>query len=97
MEVDINAEIVSKSLETYGSGIQLVACMEELSELIQAISKEIRSDKDNRNNIIKKTADVLICIEILKQVFGISEATIDARIAHKQERDLFKMNRHQTD
>lgn len=33
MEVNINKEIVSRSLETYGNGIQLVVCMEELSEL----------------------------------------------------------------
>lgn len=46
--------------------MQLVVCMEELSELTQAISKEIRG-KDDRNNLVEEMADVLICLEILKK------------------------------
>lgn len=82
MEVNINKEIVSRSLEAYGNGIQLVVCMEELSELTQAISKEIRG-KDNRNNLVEEMADVLICIEILKQVFEITDEDIDSWIKYK--------------
>ena len=88
MKININKEIVSKSLDTYGNGIQLVVCMEELSELTQAISKEIRG-KDNRNNLVEEMADVLICIEILKQVFEITDEDIDSWIKYKQERKLF--------
>lgn len=96
MEVNINKEIVSRSLDTYGNGLQLVVCMEELSELIQAISKEIRG-KGNRDNTIEEMADVLICVEILKQVFGIADEDIDSWIKYKQERNLFRMNCPQTD
>lgn len=39
--MEVNKEIVTRSLEKYGNGMQLVVCMEELSELTQAISKEI--------------------------------------------------------
>lgn len=96
MDVNINKEIVSRSLEAYGNGMQLVVCMEELSELTQAISKEIRG-KDNRNNIIEGMADVLICIEILKQVFEITDEDIDSLIKYKQERNLFRINCPQAD
>ena len=96
MEVNINKEIVSRSLNTYGSGMQLVVCMEELSELTQAISKEIRG-KDSRNNVIEEMADVLICIEIIKQVFEITDEDIDIWIKYKQERNLFRMNCPQSD
>lgn len=94
--MEVNKEIVAKSLETYGNGIQLVVCMEELSELTQAISKEIRG-KGNRDNIIEKMADALICIEILKQVFEITDEDIDSWIKYKQERNLFRMNCPQAD
>lgn len=96
MEVNINKEIVSRSLNTYGNGIQLVVCMEELSELSQTISKEIRG-KDNRNNIIEEMADVIICLEILKQVFEITDEYIDSWIKYKQERNLFRINCPQSD
>ncbi len=96
MKININKEIVSRSLDTYGNGLQLVVCMEELSELTQAISKEIRG-KGNRDNTIEEMADVLICIEILKQVFGITNEDINSWIKYKQERNLFRMNCPQAD
>lgn len=96
MEVNINKEIVSRSLNTYGNGMQLVVCMEELSELTQAISKEIRG-KDSRNNVIEEIADVLICIEIIKQVFEITDEDIGSWIKYKQERNLFRINCPQAD
>ena len=73
-----------------------MVCMEELSELTQAISKEIRG-KDNRSNLVEEMADVLICIEILKQVFEITDEDIDSWIKYKQERNLFRMNWPQAD
>ena len=94
--MEVNKEIVARSLETYGNGIQLVVCMEELSELTQAISKEIQG-KDNRNNVIEEMADVLICLEILKQVFEITDEDIDSWIKYKQERNLFRMSCPQAD
>ena len=75
--MEVNKEIVSKSLKTYGNGIQLVVCMEELSELTQAISKEIRG-KEDRNNLVEEMADVIICLEILKQVFEITDEDINS-------------------
>ena len=94
--MEVNKEIVARSLERYGNGIQLVVCMEELSELTQAISKEIRG-KDYRNNLVEKMADVIICLEILKQVFEITDEDIDSWIKYKQERNLFRINCLQPD
>lgn len=91
MEVNINKEIVSRSLETYGNGIQLLVCMEELSELTQAISKEIRG-KNNRNNIIEEMADVIICLEILKQIFAVTNVEIEEWVKFKQGRNLKRIN-----
>ena len=96
MNINVDKSIVSKSIKHYGEGMQSVVCMAELSELSQAISKEIRG-KDNRNNLVEEMADVLICIEILKQVFEITDEDIDSWIKYKQERNLFRMNCPQAD
>lgn len=94
--MEVNKEIVARSLERYGNGMQLVVCMEELSELTQAISEEIRG-RDDRNNLVEEMADVIICLEILKQVFEITDEDIDSWIKYKQKRNLFRMNCPQTD
>lgn len=94
--MEVSKEIVARSLETYGNGIQLVVCMEELSELTQAISKEIRGRGD-RSNLVEEMADVIICLEILKQVFEITDEDIDSWIKYKQEQNLFRMNCPQAD
>lgn len=91
MKAKIDKSIVSKTIDTYGNGLQLIICMEELSELTQAISKEMRG-KGNRINTIEEVADVLICIEIIKQVFGITNKDINAWIEYKQNRSLQRMS-----
>ena len=53
-----------------------MVCMEELSELSQAISKEIRGRGD-RNNLVEEMADVIICLEILKQIFAVTNVEIE--------------------
>ena len=87
MKININKEIVSKSLDTYGNGIQLVVCMEELSELSQAISKEIRGVGD-RSNLVEEMADVIICLEMLKQIFAVTNVEIEEWVKFKQGRTL---------
>ena len=53
MEINVDKSIVSKSIKHYGEGMQSVVCMEELSELSQAISKEIRG-VGNRSNLVEE-------------------------------------------
>lgn len=43
--IEIDNEIIAKTVERYGVGIQSVVCMEECAELIQAISKKLRYTK----------------------------------------------------
>lgn len=65
--------------------------MEELSELTQAISKEIRG-KDDRSNLVEEMADVIICLEILKQIFAVTNVEIEEWVKFKQERNLKRVN-----
>ena len=57
----IDSNVVQNSIKHYGSDMQTTVCMEECSELIQAISK-MKRGKDNRDNLIEEIADVIIGI-----------------------------------
>lgn len=61
--------------------------MEECSELIQAISKELRG-KTDIEHLAEEIADVLISIETLKQIYNVSQSTIHDWINYKQARVL---------
>lgn len=86
----MNQNIILKSIVYYGKEIQLTVCMEECAELIQAISKAKRGKLD-ADNMIEEIADVLICIEILKQIYNIPDCSIKNWIERKQERMLRRM------
>ena len=47
--LEVNNEIIERSIRCYGVTTQSVVCMEECSELIQCVSKMIRggADKDH--------------------------------------------------
>lgn len=53
MKINVDKSIISECIKHYSEEMQLVVCMEELFELSQAISKEIRS-KGDRTILLKK-------------------------------------------
>lgn len=83
----IDQNIISKSIAHYGEGIQSTVCMEECAELIQAISK-MKRGKDARGNLVEEIADVLICIETLKQLYNVDASALNDWIRLKQQREL---------
>ena len=60
-------------------------CMEELSELIQAISKQMRTG-DYMHGLIEEMADVYIVLKYLMRMYDISEASIKRAINVKLDR-----------
>lgn len=92
MEYNIDESIITKSIKHYGVEIQGTVCMEECAELIQAISKAKRG-KFDENNMTEEIADVLICIEILKQIYNIPDYSIKNWIERKQKRILDRMEK----
>lgn len=94
MEYNINVKIIVESIQHYGKNNQSTVCMEECAELIQAISKAKRG-KINRNNMIEEIADVLICIEMLKQMYMISDEKINKWIEKKQAREAERMENNE--
>jgi NTP pyrophosphatase (non-canonical NTP hydrolase) len=94
MEYNINVKIIAESIQHYGKNNQSTVCMEECAELIQAISKAKRG-KINRDNMIEEIADVLICIEMLKQMYMISDDKINKWIEKKQARESERMEKNE--
>lgn len=64
----ISDDIYEKAVNKFGKTAQLIVAMEEMSELIQALSKDIRG-KGSRNNISEEIADVEIMLAQLKIIY----------------------------
>ena len=94
MEYNINVKIIAESIQHYGKNNQSTVCMEECAELIQVISKAKRG-KIDRDNMIEEIADVLICIEMLKQMYMISDEKINKWIEKKQAREAERMEKNE--
>ena len=83
--VKIDNEIIKDSIVYYGKDAQSTVCMEECAELIQAISKEKRG-KSDKNHLAEEMADVLISIELLKEIYDVSNEQINEWVDKKQKR-----------
>ena len=85
----IDRYINRQAIEKYGVVKQSIVAMEELSELIQAISKKLRypSDRVVAFNLGEEIADVYIVLDQLKCMYNIDESWINEWIEAKQNRE----------
>ena len=90
--ISIDSYVVKRSIEHYGKDVQSTVCMEECAELIQAISKEKRG-KSDKDHLAEEMADVIICIEMLKQIYNITEDEIYSWVITKQERIIRRIEK----
>ena len=90
--IPVSPYVVKKSIEHYGKDVQSTVCMEECAELIQAISKEKRG-KSDKGHLAEEIADVIICIEMLKQIYNITEDEIYSWVIDKQERIIRRIEK----
>lgn len=81
-------KIMKKAIKKYGVEKQLLICIEELSELIQAITKMERypNDETRKNDLTEELTDVLICLDYLALIYEIDEAKIDEIWSKKLKR-----------
>lgn len=89
----MNKELLEKIITKKGKIKQSFVAVEELAELQQAVSKAVRFDCGDKfvpleikRNITEEIADVMICIEQIKMMYGISDDDIEAWIECKLER-----------
>lgn len=76
INMDFQRETVLSAIETFGKEAQLIMAMEEMSELIQALSKNMRG-AENTDNIAEEIADVEIMILQLIEIFNCVESETD--------------------
>lgn len=98
--VELDARINNETMDRYGIQNQSLVAMEELSELQKAVSKLVRYPEERtkpfdfkglRNNLIEEMADVLICMDQLKEYYNINHAEIQSTIASKQARQAKRL------
>ena len=65
--------VLKRALETWGEQAQMLMVVEEMSELMKEILKNINRKKNNIDEIIEETADVEIMLEQLKENYQIVE------------------------
>lgn len=85
----------------YGYDSQTRQAIEELAELIQAISKHVRffgntrlsksAPCEERNRIIEEMADVTIMLIQLKELLGITDDDIKKEMTKKVNRQMERM------
>ena len=101
MKVEIPGQ--GKVLAHYGEAAQCMIHMEECAELIQAVSKMRRvkqayadghdvDDSEAYYNLVEEMADVLICMEQMQEMYGISNSEIQMMIDRKTQRQEERMH-----
>lgn len=63
-----DAEVLQRALDTYGSTLQIVVMMEEMSELQKELCKYLRG-RGSFEHIAEEIADVEIMLEQMKMLF----------------------------
>ena len=89
-DAEINSVIVDSINSNVGDGNprghrNLIIVMEELAELAQEVSKELRG-KGNVNALIEESADVLLGIRYIQEIVGITNDELNRAMAVKTER-----------
>ena len=91
MNKDQGRAVWRESIEKYGKETQSIVCMEECSELIQAVSKRLRGKPGATDNLAEEMADVTICLYLLKEMYGITDEQLEEWIARKTSRQSKRM------
>lgn len=100
INLDTEQRKIIEETAAHNLGLQHILCIEEMAELMQAISKYTRTDPssyndvtelrekitENKNNIVEEMADVYITLEELRVHHRISDQQIHENIDYKLER-----------
>ena len=85
-------EVYASALVKWGEAGQITVAIEEMSEVIKALTKFVRYPdrlEDALPSIIEEVADATIMLEQLRLIFGINEEVceaMDAKIERLKER-----------
>lgn len=80
----------SQAILKYGIRLQSTVCMEELAELTQQISKQLRG-KGDKAHLAEEIADVYICLDMLRKMYGVDSELLVTLISYKLDRTKDRM------
>lgn len=83
--------IEKAAIEKYGKTLQTVVAIEEMSELIKELSKNMRG-KDNHDAIAEEIADVYIMLDQIMMMNDIQLNEVVDKMTEKLERLRERMN-----
>ena len=83
-------KFVKYIMDKNGKNYQFTIAMEEMSELIKELSKNIRGE-NNRNEIAEEASDVLMCLKEIFCFFDIDELEIQ-QILHQKIEKYYKVD-----
>lgn len=86
--------VIDDILESETQSINCIICMEELAELQQEISKQLRN-KGDTYGLLEELADVYICLDILKKMFNYSSDEIARAVEIKLDRFERRNEKHE--
>lgn len=69
-----------RSLRMWGKEAQMMQAVEEMSELIKELMKNINRKRDNLDDIIEETADVEVMLEHIKYCYDIEKQVADVKV-----------------
>lgn len=90
LTTQLNDDVYSRAVNTFGETSRLILAIEEMSELTKELSKYIRG-RQNIGGICEEMADVEIMLEQLKIVFR-NRAAVDYHRSQKLQRLNDKLN-----
>jgi len=64
----------------WGKEAQMMQAVEEMSELIKELMKNINRKRDNLDDIIEETADVEVMLEHIKYCYDIEKQVADVKV-----------------
>lgn len=95
--IKIDNSIIEGTCDMHSREVKKLIAMEELGELIQAISKSRRDEltigfisHEHHTNETEEVADVLLICKSLMYLDGLDEDIVQAWIDYKQKRQMFR-------
>ena len=85
-------KVLEEARNTYGSKNQILVCMEELNELACVLAKYPRYDDEKKateelhDKILDEVADVIVILDHVQNIVGLTDIEIQQRITAKIER-----------
>lgn len=82
------AKVYADALATFGTGVQLIVALEEMSELQKELCKALRGDL-NLRHLAEEVADATIMLEQVRQMFNINGQVceiMDEKVTRLQQR-----------